>query len=387
MPGFSKFSPNCCCVDCTLFADAFDRDAIGSNWSVQTGTWTIATTGGGELTTSSSNAEIDQGAGGDGGKATATVNGSGQMQVGLGAAGAYVAAELDTSGATFSIVVVSGGTRTVLRQCPASDSTATISLCSDIYVYGTETFRIFTASLNGTALLTWGDAVGPCESFSGVLATGTISGSATFTNFTMANASCENSSCPQCAQCCWLPGGSLPSQVQVVISGLGPAASGIGLTPCTDAQCDALNGTYILDQQSDCTASYVGCPDIPCCACYELTGLDLPCDSVDEPITTIRFLAFNSEGGSCQEPGQCNLYVELCIASGFVAFHFDLGLGPAPSGFFPSEADGTYSVTAGDNPATLLANNFAASPTPGGLRCQHDSLDDPTPATAVVTPV
>lgn len=392
--GHNQFEPGgCCCVDCTLFADDFARSAIGSNWTIKSGDWSIPLAEG-SVQTSSANAELDQAAGGDAGKASASVGSTSsgdQLQVGLGAAGSYIAAELEVGTGVFRIVLVDSGTRTVLRECDVSapvDQSLAISLCNDTYTYGTEQFRLFTASFQGSALLTWGDEVGTCESFSAVLATGALAGTASFGNFAMSNVHCENPSCPNCSQCCWLPGRSPPSQVQVVISGLGPAATGVGLSPCTDAQCDALNGTYILDQATDCTATYAGCPDIPCCACYELTGLDLPCDSAgDNPITTIRFLAFNSLGSTCQEPGQCNLYVDLCITSGFVVFRFDLGLGPSPPGFFPSEACGTYSTTGGcDGSATLLANNSAASPTPGGLRCQHDSLDDPPTATAVVTP-
>ena len=347
----NRFSPSCNCCNCVVFADAFDRSEIGSNWSIQSGTWSIPLAEGG-LQTTSANAEIDQAAGGDAGKATASVGSTAsgdQLQVGLGSAGNFFAAELEVGSGAFRLVSVSGGVRTVLRECNVSAAAGamfTIGLCSDTYPYGSTTIRLYTAIFQGTSLHTWGDSIGPCETFGGVLATGAISGTASFASFAMSNVQCDDPSCPNCSQCCWPPGAALPSQVQVVISGLGPS-SGESLGECTDAECDAINGTYLLDPAEDCTASYTSCPEIPCCACYELTDLDLTCASVADPITTIRFLAFNSSGGFCQGPGQCNLYVDLCTASGFVAFHFDLGLGPAPTGFAPSEACGTSSTTDG----------------------------------------
>jgi hypothetical protein len=386
----SKFTPGCCCGggDCTVFSDNFDRTSIGSNWTVRSGSWSCDTVGGGELTTTGSNAEVDQSAGGFAGKAQATVSGSGQLQVGLGSSGSFVAAELDTAAGQFSIVGVGGGTRTVLRSCPADDDSATIALCSDTYPYGGTTIRLFTAFFNGTAMLSWGDSIGPCETFGGVLATGTLGGTASFTGYRLSTSHCESADCPSCGQCCWPLGPERPSQVRVDISGLGGAATTLGATPCTDSQCTPINGTYYLDPADDCSASYTSCPDMPCCACYELTDLALPCNSVaPEPITTIRFMAFNSDGAGCQGPGQCNLYVELSTAGGFVVFHFDLGLGAAPVGFDPSQACGSYDPSGGCGSATLIANNYTTASTPGGLRCRHDTLDDPTSATAVVSPL
>jgi hypothetical protein len=375
-----------------VFADSFNRESVGSNWSVRSGIWSIPIAEG-SLQTTSANAEIDQVAGGTAGKASASVGSTtsgDQLQVGLGSAGTYTAAELEIGTGKFRIVSVVGGVRTVLRECSVSASEGgafSVSLCSDTYPYGTGTIRLYTAIFQGTALHTWGDSIGPCETFSGLLATGAISGTASFALFSLSNVECDDSSCPNCSQCCWPPGGSLPSQVQVVISGLGPS-SGVSFEDCTDDQCAAINGTYILDQTENCTASYTSCPDIPCCACYELDGLDLICTpGVVDPITTIRFLAFNSEGGFCQDAGQCNLYVDLMTAGGFVAFRFDLGLGSAPGGFSPSEACGTYSTTDGCGSATLVANGSQDSEVGHGLRCRHDTVDDPPSATAVVTPL
>jgi hypothetical protein len=393
--GLSRFTPGCCCGSdlCTVFSDNFDRDAVGANWTVRSGTWSIP---GSEsaVQTASANAELDQSSGGLAGKASAQVGSTAsgdQLQVGLGAAGTFVAAELEVGSGVFRIVSISGGGRTVLRECSVAAGTGDsleISLCSDTYPYGEVSARLFTASFQSSPLLTWGDAIGPCETFAGVLATGALSGLASFSSFTLSNVQCDDDTCPSCSQCCWPPGGGLPSQVQVDISGLGPAATSVGVTPCTDSQCAAINGTYILEPTSGCTASYTSCPDMPCCACYELTDLNLACDSVgDEPITTIRFMAFNSDGGFCQGPGQCNLYVELSIASGFVVFHFDLALGSPPDGYYLSQACGTYDPGGGCDTATLIANTYATGSEPGGLRCQHDTLDDPTSATAVVTPL
>lgn len=395
MAGLSRFSPSCnCCGDCTLFADAFERSTIGSNWSVKSGSWSIPLAEG-SVQTSSANAELDQVSAEQAGMASASVGSTAsgdQLQVGLGASGAYYAAELEVGTGVFRLVKLISGTRTVLRQCNVSAGAGEsfdVALCSDTYPYplggsGTSTIRLVTAIFQGSPLLTWGDAVSTCESYSGVLGTAALSGIASFASFSLSDVECNNSSCPNCSQCCWPPGGDVPDQVQVVISGIGAAASGSIASPCTDDQCAAINGTYILDRASGCTASYTSCPDMPCCACYELTDLDLACASVPDPITTIRFVAFNSSGGSCQGPGICNLYVELTTASGFVAFHFDLGLGPTPGGFFPSEACGTYSTTDGCDSATLIANGTSDA-APGGLHCQYDTLDDLPSATAVVT--
>ena len=136
-----------------------------------------------------------------------------------------------------------------------------------------------------------------------------------------------------------------------------------------------------MDQASGCEVTYTSHPDNPVCACYELTDLELTCAGSTDPITTIRFVAFNISSGGV---GPCNLYVDLMADSGFVAFHFDLGLGPDPGGF--GNPCGTYSTTDGFGSATLIANNPSDGPGTG-LRCRHDTLDDGPSATAVVTPI
>ena len=177
----NRFSPSCNCCEnsCTLFADVFDRSYIGSNWSIESGTWSIPIAEG-SLQTTSAAAEIDQVTGGTASIASATVSSTAsgdQPQVGLGSGRELMSPrelEIGTGRVSDHLLHRRHADSAPRSECLGRRRRELLrfALCSDTYPYAESTARLYTASFQGTAYHTWGDSVpGVCAAFHAVLAT------------------------------------------------------------------------------------------------------------------------------------------------------------------------------------------------------------------------
>lgn len=270
-----QFSPNCCCVQCTILNDEFtraDSANLGSNWEELSGTWDIDTNALAASSTSSAVLAVPPHPDG-------SYSGVVEVQIKAGTnanrarvildavdANNYHFAEIIVNGASSRVDLYkrSGGVNTLLRQ---GDN---FTLSASVYVS-------VKVCLNDTLIIAYVDAshrnyypyVVPHGGDRVGLGTGaTVSGDILFDSFTYSkHESTELLTCPSCTICTSCGGDRVPTQMMATISG-------ITGNRCNNTLCGNLNGTYVL-YYSPLFCEQISTPGDPT-TCYwqseEITG-------------------------------------------------------------------------------------------------------------------
>ena len=231
-------SRRCCCETCTIFTDDFAADDLATNWTQQSGSWSI---GSDVLSTSSSNAVLT---------CDTTYPGGGfhnhVIQVNL------LASNGNRSRIIFSYDSGTGAYNYIEVYCIGSGSYVYIKKSDGTTIKTVTTTSItdgnwytFNVCVSSTAVVV---TVGTVFSTAGLIAsstttvglgTGSISGSLSFDSFVFSKHMTEKSGCPSCTPpCSQCSDGFGPERFQVVITGVA------AYDDCPN--CNLYNGTWIL---------------------------------------------------------------------------------------------------------------------------------------------
>ena len=241
---------DCYCTSCTIFSDSFSSDDLATNWTQQSGTWSI---GSGVLSTSSSNAVVTCNTAYPGGgfhaytvQATLTaVTGSRSRVIVNYSGGTYDCVEIYWNGAS-SYVYLKNSSGSIL-------STSVIQS----FTNGTTYSFLVCVTATGivvnlvTALVPFvvGAAISSTSTICG-LGSGMVSSTVYCTAFSFNYAATDVAGCPACNGSCSLCNSAkIPIQLKVVIPALtaGTCTCGTG-TP----NCSLLSGTFIASTEGSC---------------------------------------------------------------------------------------------------------------------------------------
>ncbi len=252
----------CCCPSpdmCVVLRDNFDREAIGSDWVVDAGSWSIVDE---TLRTTSANAQLRHvdievpASGGAGFWVRALVSGStagDQLEVRLGSFIFRAQLEFQTGAGNGTLRLMQG--TDVYCECPVTAEPGetyelgiTQHKADFVPVAGSGIMQTIAATLDAVVLCAAGQLLGspPAGNFNAqpVLSTGTLTGTATFDNVRVSATEGDAVECRR-VECCYPFAMSPPAQVRVEIDGLANGES----SGCDCA--DHFEGTYYADLVTD----------------------------------------------------------------------------------------------------------------------------------------
>jgi len=282
--GLGNLNPGCNCCGCLAFADDFSSgDALTVDYTGDTGSFTKS---GGVVTTTSANVKliaISTGVAVQASFKSTAADDKVRLIVAYKDTDNYVIIEWRIKGTfpvgSLSLIERVAGIETTLLTRSFSvgiNVTRFIRACHDA------SLSLVSAGITNTATnLAVTELVAQVTPTSGIGAGfgtgGTVTGTVTIDDFRIYTPTDGDTECPICRTCSGCSEDPLdqPDQLSVVIDGLTPA----GLDVCTQANCDSMEGTYVVnrirqdDQAQTCFWEATFTSGLPTCGSLVVTSV------------------------------------------------------------------------------------------------------------------